>query len=283
MASHHPLWELDWRLKLALGLAVVVASLCLVRAPAKQPIHFAVAIFGLELGTLIGVRGVVASDAEKWWQFAVAYGLVLIPAIFSAVALSRLGWWRVAGFTRLRDWHRPWIAAILALTLVLPLLGLFGHGTLQMSGDLLAFQVAFLVIGVFMEETIYRGLVLTALLRYGAAWASLGSGILFGLSHIDNLFLPGSELGVAYQVLEAGLMGVLFGAVRLRVNAIWPVMVVHALYDFILVLAYGHAVPVQPTIPGFTVVTVVNLALATGGLILVRHRPRLAIAGEAAA
>jgi membrane protease YdiL (CAAX protease family) len=283
VASHHPFWELDWRLKLALGLMVVVASLCLVRAPGKQPVHFAVAIFGLELGTLVAVRGIVAADAEKWWQFALPFALVLIPAIFSAVALSRLGWWRVAGFTRPRDWRRPWIAAILALTLVLPLLGLSGHGMLRMSRELLALQVAFLVIGVFMEETIYRGLVLAALLRYGAVWASVGSGILFGLSHIDNLFLPGSELGVAYQVLEAGLMGVLFGAVRLRMNTIWTVMVAHVLYDFILVLAYGHAVPVQPTIAGFTVVTVVNLALAAGGLVLVRRQPTFAVARVAAA
>src|SRR5947207_601701 len=95
-----------------------------------------------------------------------------------------------------------------------------------------------------------------------------------GLTHLDNFFLPGAdELGVAYQIFEAALVGVIFGAVRLRMNAIWPVMIVHAAYDLILVLAFGHAFPVAPTVPGFLVATVVNLGLAAVGLFLLRAQP----------
>jgi len=36
------------------------------------------------------------------------------------------------------------------------------------------------------------------------------------------------------------------------------------------VLAFGHAFPVAPTVPGFLVATVVNLGLAAVGLFLVR-------------
>jgi len=47
-------------------------------------------------------------------------------------------------------------------------------------------------------------------------------------------------------------------------------MIVHATYDLILVLAFGHAFPVAPTVPGFLVATVVNLGLAAVGLFLLR-------------
>jgi hypothetical protein len=47
-------------------------------------------------------------------------------------------------------------------------------------------------------------------------------------------------------------------------------MAVHATYDLMLVLAFGHAFPVEPTVPGFIVDTVVNLALAIVGLALLR-------------
>src|SRR2546426_12697057 len=97
------------------------------------------------------------------------------------------------------------------------------------------------------------------------------AAIFFGLSHLDNFFLPGAdEVGVAYQIFEASLVGNLFGAVRLRMNTIWPVMIVHASYDLMLVLAFGHAFPVAPTMPGFLVATVVNLGLAAVGLFLLR-------------
>jgi uncharacterized protein len=172
---------------------------------------------------------------------------------------------------------------VLALTLALPLIGLSGHGVLTMTAGLLAFQVAFLLLDVFMEETIYRGIVIRALQPRGVVRATVWSAVLFGLSHLDNLFLAGSEVGVLYQAFEATLLGVVFGAVRLRTNAIWPVMVAHALYDFILVLAYGHAVPVQPSIPGFVVVTAVNAALAAGALGLLRRSRPGAPALESAA
>jgi membrane protease YdiL (CAAX protease family) len=93
------------------------------------------------------------------------------------------------------------------------------------------------------------------------------------LSHLDNLFLPrADELGVAYQILEAALVGILFAAVRLRMNTIWPVIVVHASYNFMLVLAFGHAFPVAPTLPGFFVATLINVCLAGVGIFLLRTR-----------
>lgn len=271
MAPPHFFWELDWRLKLVVGILIAAAALAVLRPPQKHPLRFAIALFGLELGTLVAVRGIVAADGQRWWQFAVAYALVLIPGLFAVAVLIRLGWWRTAGFTPVRGWRRPRLILVLALTLALPLIGLSGHGVVPIAAGMLAFQIAFLMLDVSMEETIYRGIIMRALQPHGAAQATIWSAVLFGLSHLDNLFLAGSEVGVLYQVFEATLLGVAFGAVRLRMNAIWPVMVTHALYDFILVVAYGHAVRVQPSIPGFVVVTAVNAALAAGSLALLRR------------
>jgi len=122
-----------------------------------------------------------------------------------------------------------------------------------------------------MEEGTYRGIILEALHTYPTTARVLITALLFGLSHIDNFFLPGAdEIGVLYQVFEASLVGILFTAARLRMNTIWPVMVIHAAYDLMLILAFGHAYPVAPTLPGFAVDTTVNLGLAALGLYLIR-------------
>jgi hypothetical protein len=58
---------------------------------------------------------------------------------------------------------------------------------------------------------------------------------------------------------------------------------VHASNNFMLILAFGHAFPVAPTLPGFIVDTAVNLSLAVFGFLLLRRhsagvQPRIAAA-----
>jgi len=275
---------LDWRIKLASGLLVLVAGFWLLRGPRRGSLRFALAILTIEVGTLTAIRGVVAIDPATWWQYLMPFALVLIPGLFGAVILTRLGWWRRAGFTTFRAWRSPVSAIPLLLLLALPAVGLSAHGLMPTTAMILALQIGFLLINVSMEEIIYRGIVLAALQRYGVIWQILLSAALFGLSHADNFFLPGSDpSGVWYQMFEATLIGVVLASARLRMNTIWPGLAVHAAYNFMLVLAFGHALPVAPTLAGFLVDTVVNLCLALIGLMLVQSaRPDAAGRQEAA-
>jgi membrane protease YdiL (CAAX protease family) len=270
-ASTHLLPSLDWLVKLGIGLILAAAGLLLIRPPRRRALAFALGIFIIETGTLIAIRGIVAAGGSSWWQYLMPFALVLVPGLFIAVVLTRLHWWRRVGFTKVRDWRALHLLIPLLLVLALPVAGLWGRGLMATMALVLSLQVGFALIDIFMEEVTYRGVVLQALSGFSPILRVTLAATLFGLSHLDNLFLPGAdELGVAYQIFEAALVGVLFGAVRLRMNTIWPVMAVHATYDLMLVLAFGHAYPVAPTLPGFVVDTIVNLSLAVVGLILVR-------------
>jgi uncharacterized protein len=271
--SAHVLPGLDWLIKLGMGLIVAAAGVLLIRPPARAGWRFALGIFTIEAGTLIAIRGIVASGGSSWWQYLMPFALVLVPGIFIVVVLTRLRWWRRVGFTSIRDWRAPHLVIPLLLILALPAVGLSARGVMATTALVLSLQVGFLLIDIFMEEVTYRGVILEALAGLTSGSRVVLSAMLFGLSHLDNLFLPGAdELGVAYQIFEAALVGILFGAVRLRMNTIWPVMIVHATYDLMLVLAFGHAFPVAPTLPGFMVATVVNLGLAGIGFSLLRAR-----------
>ncbi len=280
----HLLPGLDWLVKLGTGLIVAAAGVLLIRPPRRGPRRFALGIFTIEVGTLVAIRGIVAAGGSSWWQYVMPFALVLVPGIFIAVVLTRLHWWRRVGFTPLREWRAPHLVIPLLLILVLPTVGLSARGLLATTALVLSLQVGFLVIDIFMEEVTYRGVVLEALAGLGIGVRITASSILFGLSHLDNLFLPhADELGVAYQIFEAALVGVLFAAVRLRMNTIWPVMIVHGFYNLMLVLAFGHAFPVAPTLPGFVVATVVNLGLAGIGFYLIHPRRNGSIASREAA
>lgn len=272
-ASAHLLPGLDWLVKLGIGLIVAAAGVLLIRPPGRGPLRFAFGIFTIEAGTLVAIRGIVAAGGSTWWQYLMPFALVLVPGIFIAVVLTRLHWWRRVGFTPIREWRAPHLLVPLLLILALPIVGLSARGVMATTALVLILQVGFLLIDIFMEEVTYRGVILEALAGFSSSSRVTLAAVLFGLSHLDNLFLPGAdELGVAYQILEAALVGILFGAVRLRMNTILPVMIVHATYDLMLVLAFGHAFPVAPTAPGFLLATVVNLGLAGIGIFLLRAR-----------
>src|SRR5437763_1785936 len=186
---------------------------------------------------LVASRGIVAAGGSSWWQCLVPFALVLVPGLFIAVVLARLRWWPRVGFTPLWEWQAPHLLIPLLLILVLPIVGFSARGMMATTVLVLTLQVGFVLISIFMEEVTYRGVILQALAGLSGVSRVAISATLFGLSHLDNFFLPGAdELGVAYQIFEAALVGVLFGAVRLRMNAIWPVTILHATYDLILVL-----------------------------------------------
>ncbi len=272
-ASTHVLPGLDWLVKLGLGLIVASAGVLLIQRPRRRAVRFALSIYIIEAGTLVAIRGIVAAGGSSWWQYLMPFALVLVPGLFIAVVLTRLHWWRRVGFMPVREWRALHLVVPLLLVLALPVAGLSSRGVMATTALVLALQVGFVLIDIFMEEVTYRGVVLQALSGFSPVLRVTLAAILFGFSHLDNLFLPGAdEVGVAYQVFEAALVGVLFGAVRLRMNTIWPVMAVHAAYDLMLVLAFGHAFPVAPTGPGFVVDTVVNLSLAVVGFALLRVR-----------
>ena len=140
----------------------------------------------------------MAGGASTWWQHLMPFALVLVPALFIAVILTRLRWWRRVGFTWPHEWRAPHLTVPLLLTIALPIAGLSARGAMPTSTFILTLQVAFMLIDVFMEEVTYRGVILAALARYATFWRVILSAVLFGLSHLDNLFLPGAdELGVA--------------------------------------------------------------------------------------
>lgn len=267
----HLVPSLDWLVELAIGVIVAAAGVLLFRQARSGGLAFALALFIAETGTLVAIRALIAAGHSSRWQYIMPFALVLVPAFYVVFILSRLHRWRAAGFTHPREWRAHHLAIPLTLTLVLPVVGLSARGITSTLALVFVLQIVFMLIDVFMEEATYRGIILDALSRYPTPSRVLIASLLFGLSHIDNVFSPGAnEIGVLYQIFEATLIGVLFTAARLRMNAIWPVIAVHALYDFMLILAFGHAYPIAPNLPGFLVDTTINLALAAVGLYLIR-------------
>ncbi|WP_180977494.1 CPBP family intramembrane glutamic endopeptidase [Janthinobacterium sp. ROICE36] len=88
------------------------------------------------------------------------------------------------------------------------------------------------------EELMFRAILLQGMLDRYAVWpAVLLSSALFGLAHTANGLTTGDVSGAMWQAIAATLQGVGYAAIRLRTRSVWPMVLVHGLWDYALVTA----------------------------------------------
>ncbi|MBK9517686.1 MAG: CPBP family intramembrane metalloprotease [Anaeromyxobacter sp.] len=164
---------------------------------------------------------------------------VLLTA-WAVVAARAHGGWRAFTLGRPRPSGLLWL-----LPLALPVLAgvvTFALALAQAAPQLtparwtlLALVAACTALVGFSEELVFRGLLLQGAWRHsGMAHAMRVSALGFALLHAVNL-LGGSPPGaVGVQVLVTGAFGLVFAPLAIRLGALWPLMIVHALWDFTL-------------------------------------------------
>lgn len=225
----------------------------------------------------------VGNPAARFLQGIVEQCLVGLALVW---LLARLGLLGAARFTPPSQWRALWLGWPLALLTLLNLSSLFG-GSLAIDTSrpgLIVLYVCFLFSIGFFEEVMGRGVVLQAMLRKwgstrrGIYVAVLASSALFGVAHLVNLAtgrLP--LLACLTQIAYSLCFGVIFAACVLRNNSIWPMIVMHAAFDFggsrLRDIAVGGGGPVtvaNNTAPEALTAIAITLPLLVYGLFILR-------------
>jgi uncharacterized protein len=235
---------------------------------ARRPLLLSVLVVAALVGVGLVLHVVFGGVPPGSGRFLLT-GAVLVPSLAIALFIaSRLGFHR-SGFRRDLDPTGRWSLLLLALpvlaaALVLPLRASLGAGPFLLTGAL-ALLVA------LHEETWFRGVILTALATRGPTYAVVASAMLFGIAHSFNLLTTGAPAAaVAYQVATAALVGIVFGAVRLRTAMIWPSVVGHAAVDWAaLLVLYPSTAPQTPRTLTVVLGLLIYGTLAVIGLVLV--------------
>ncbi|MBQ9069497.1 MAG: CPBP family intramembrane metalloprotease, partial [Eggerthellaceae bacterium] len=148
-----------------------------------------------------------------------------------------------------------WLFLADAIVAVIDLVSVFVDGSFELA-ELWPLRIIMLLlmcagIGLY-EEATFRGLVFHGLLaRMGATkkgifWAIIISSFIFGLMHIDptsmNMGDPSQVIQAIMKIVQTGLFGFIAAVIVLETGNIWPIALIHALNDFMLMfMTYGLA------------------------------------------
>ena len=184
-----------------------------------------------------------------------------LTILLAIALLSYAHWWREAGFTssRRRGWY----------TLILPLaacaLALSGGIDLPPAGLLIS-QLIVILLAVFGEEVIFRGVLWNALASTGPLRAAFITSLFSGILQLGRTLTDGPWPEAVYVTLLAFCGGFTWAALRWRTHSIWPGFLVHAA----LVFLTGIALLGPGTYPLF--ILLITLGFLIYGILLLRNR-----------
>jgi hypothetical protein len=243
-------------------------------APAPS-VRAAAAVFVGYCVVVVGLMRLSGVDYEHFFDSAGStLRSAVLPlaagAVLLGVVLRATGWSVLRDRSRLRMgvlWALP---GLMVVIVGVQLLGL-SWGDLGL-GHVAAVVLAAVLVGI-TEETLFRGIILTALrARTGSEAAAAGLTTLwFGLFHLTNLLL--SEPGAVLQVLFAALSGLGFYLARRGTGTIVAAMALHGAWDlsaFLAGVAPGDGA--LGDVASFLVALLYPLAVVVLGVLLVRDR-----------
>ena len=97
----------------------------------------------------------------------------------------------------------------------------------------LAEALAIMLMVGFVEEAVFRGLMLNALRTRGLWKAAIITALLFGTTHALNGLAGKSVVEDVLQICYAVAIGFAFAALVLRKGILWPLVLAHWLINFI--------------------------------------------------
>lgn len=197
------------------------------------------------------------------------YGLANLGlTLIAALLLTRLKWWKRAGF-------RPLHSVRDLLYFLVPLIpvGLNAIPGVQVgSFAQISSVLAITAMVAFAEEALFRGLMLQAIQPRGHWRAVLLSAALFGLTHAMNALTGKSAPEIAMQIGYAVAVGFAYAALALKKEVLWPLVLTHFLTDLVYFIQKpGFVLP--PFWQTFSVLSL-TILFSVHGVLVMRQKPR---------
>jgi membrane protease YdiL (CAAX protease family) len=187
---------------------------------------------GLDLILRAALPGIDSRTASLWIAIAVA--------VLLAFAVSLAGWWREVGYTPVSQWRELHWLTVPALITLVPLVA----GIRPLDGNTYTVLIAGYALTGFVEETMFRGVLINLLRDRSPLVIASATALLFGVVHLSNIVIRGEVVIIVAQAVGAAAFGFGFAALRLRTNTLLPLVLLHAAHDLFLQMGTLPLIPV---------------------------------------
>ena len=213
----------------------------------NKPLFTALLVIGIYALTFIVPALFLGIDAKSKGMESIAFVIgqwerQLATVLIVALIITKLGWWKEVGFVSVHKGGMKFILFPFLYTLILLLFSLDQYSSdkswlMGFSDPTQLISLALVILGVGVtEELLFRGILFHGLETYFKPLiVVLLSALIFGLFHYVNLLTNAPLYQTDYQVAHAMAVGFMYGMLRLRVGALWPIMLFHAFWDFTII------------------------------------------------
>ncbi|MGF7048180.1 membrane protease YdiL (CAAX protease family) [Paenibacillus sp. DS2015] len=186
----------------------------------------------IEVLLLLAVFAAGAYATIKELEYTAPVLISFIP--IALVLIVYLTWkrkWNQMGFQSLRNIPKKNWLYYLPLVVILVVISLEGFRGVTAS-EVLFFIFFTLLVG-FVEETVYRGLILRTLLAKSVTTAVVTSSILFSITHVLNVLSGQSTSQTILQIIYALVMGAVLALLIVKNHNIIPLILFHFIHNLI--------------------------------------------------
>lgn len=232
-------------------------------------------LFGFLLIVLFSLLSTLTWPISQLYPYPEGYGVsealakIIIAACFVAL-LWRFGWLKKAGFLNLGENHIWRIVIPLIIYKIILSVYIFTDTNTFRFENFSTTLTLFLAIIFFslttslLEESMYRGLLLTAMLkswgtsRRGLLLSAIVSSLFWGSTHLFNILIRPFQV-VFFQVLYISLVGFFYAIFTIYGRSIWPAIVFHWAINASVNLALNQNPAFEETITHYIWLAVISL------------------------
>lgn len=233
----------------------------------KHPV-WAVVIIELLLLLAVFAAGTYATLKELSSNSPVLISFIPIALVLIIYFTLRQKWGTL-GFRSLGSIPRANWVYYAPLVVILVTICFKGFRPVSLSEIL--FYLGFTLLVAFVEESLYRGLILHTLLGKGSKTAVITSSLLFSVTHILNALSGKSAADTMLQIVYALLIGAVLALLMVKNRNIIPLILFHFLHNLIQFVGNDNT----STYLAVDVVILVFLATQVVWLSLSFKKPRI--------
>jgi membrane protease YdiL (CAAX protease family) len=216
----------------------------------KSPLLFTLVVWVIWLVITLGGEILQAGGTTDLGDVATSSIIysVIAAVVFLLIVVAYKKWWSEVG---LKGPDKPRTLRLLWLPVLLILILAIAGFTSGVASDVILIVLINTMFVGISEELMMRGVLLHGF-SFGrsAVSAVLIVAVLFGAMHALNGFLTGEFAPALFQALMATGFGVWIGALRIRLNTVIPLMILHWFWDFgVFASGAGQPSPLVALLP----------------------------------